>query len=48
MRNFAASLKPGSAEDLLSSKHITVTCWKRRFWGGRVLELIGWMARRWL
>ncbi len=35
-------------EDLLSSEAICNVCWKQRFWGDRVLELIGWLARRWL
>ncbi|TCK18326.1 cardiolipin synthase [Thiogranum longum] len=35
-------------EDLDSSREISAVHWKRRFWGDRLLELIGWMARRWL
>jgi len=36
------------SEDLLLSETITTVRWKRRFWGRRILELIGWLARRWL
>lgn len=36
------------SEDLQSAEKISVTGWKRRFWGGRILELVGWLARRWL
>ena len=35
-------------EDLAQSENITPVRWKRRFWGSRLLELIGWLARRWL
>ena len=36
------------ADDLEQSENITPVSWKRRFWGARLLELIGWLARRWL
>ncbi len=35
-------------EDLQCSEAVTSSRWKRRFWGHRILELIGWLARRWL
>lgn len=34
--------------DLKAAEEIHVREWNRRFWGGRLFELIGWMARRWL
>ncbi len=34
--------------DLKEAEEITERKWKRRFWGGRLFELIGWLARRWL
>jgi cardiolipin synthase len=34
--------------DLTVSEKIHTKKWKRRFWAGRILELIGWLARRWL
>lgn len=35
-------------DDLAQSENITPVRWKRRFWGSRLLELTGWLARRWL
>jgi len=34
--------------DLREAEEIRVEKWRRRFWGGKVLELVGWAARRWL
>jgi len=34
--------------DLEAAEEVCAKRWKRRFWGVRLLELIGWMARRWL
>ena len=34
--------------DLLEAEEIKLRQWGRRFWGNRVFELIGWLARRWL
>jgi cardiolipin synthase len=34
--------------DLTQSRRVLAEQWKVRFWGTRVLELIGWAARRWL
>jgi cardiolipin synthase len=33
-------------EDLRSSEEILVETWKTRFWGRKLLELVGWLARR--
>jgi len=34
--------------DLEESEEIHLHKWKYRFWGDKALELIGWLARRWL
>jgi len=34
--------------DLTFSEEIYQKKWKNRFWAGRILEFIGWLARRWL
>jgi len=34
--------------DLKHAEEIRQRKWKYRFWGDRVLEFIGWLARRWL
>lgn len=34
--------------DLELSEEIHPKIWKNRFWAGRILEFIGWLARRWL
>jgi cardiolipin synthase len=34
--------------DLEAAEEINVREWNRRFWGGRLFELVGWLARRWL
>ncbi len=34
--------------DLEAAEEINVRQWSRRFWGGRLFELIGWLAHRWL
>lgn len=34
--------------DLEAAEEINLKKWSRRFWGGRLFELAGWMARRWL
>jgi cardiolipin synthase len=35
-------------DDLEVSRQILAEQWKVRFWGGKILELLGWAARRWL
>ena len=42
------SLEEQFLEDLGKAEEITASMWPRRRWMGRLLELIGWLARRWL
>ena len=34
--------------DLDESEEVRLEHWRKRFWGGKLLELVGWAARRWL
>jgi len=45
---FCSKLQAQFYTDLEAAEEINPTKWSRRFWGGRLFELIGWMARRWL
>ncbi|VAW74231.1 Cardiolipin synthetase [hydrothermal vent metagenome] len=42
------NLRAQFQKDLEEAEEITARQWKRRFWGDRLFELIGWLARRWL
>jgi len=46
--NLCLQLQEQFLSDLESSDEIFLHQWKYRFWGHRVLEFIGWLARRWL
>jgi cardiolipin synthase A/B len=47
-RELAAALETQYLDDLTESKQISTRLWVRRGWYARVLEFIGWLARRWL
>ena len=43
-----ASLEAQFYDDLEQTEEILAVNWPRRRWPGRVLEMVGWLARRWL
>ena len=43
-----ASLEAQFLQDLEQADEILAVNWPRRRWQGRVLEMVGWLARRWL
>lgn len=45
---FCSLLQAQFYTDLEAAEEISLKKWNRRFWGGRLFELVGWMARRWL
>lgn len=45
---FVAELEAQFLNDLMHSEPVYPARWAQRGWLGRVLELIGWLARRWL
>jgi cardiolipin synthase len=49
-RNLALSrkLQEQFVKDIGESEQIHLERWKYRFWGTKILELVGWWARRWL
>ena len=47
-RVLAAALEAEFQDDLRQSEQIAPARWARRGWLARILEFIGWLARRWL
>ena len=47
-RELCEELQQQFLTDLAEAKQIVATRWAQRRWYRRVLELVGWMARRWL
>lgn len=47
-RHFVAELETQFQDDLAQSEAVHPARWAQRSWLGRVLELIGWLGRRWL
>lgn len=46
--NLNATLADQFTEDLTQSREVLLKSWRRRSWYAPLLELIGWVARRWL